>query len=95
MKYKSKYKSIEGIRYTGLNFSEVNEFVNGKLCWSSKEMNWSDNNPPEDLKVILRGVCPIHIKDGDYIVKLDSGEYMKFDEFDFETLFEEAKRGKH
>lgn len=91
MKYKSKYRVIEGIRYTGTNFKEVNDFVDGKLCWSSNEMNWSDNNPPSDLKVILKGICPMHIKDGDYIVKLSNGEYMKYDEFDFEMLFEEVQ----
>ena len=62
-----------------------------ELAWSSKEMDWSDDNPPKDLKVILRGVAPQHIKEGDYIVRLSSGEYMAFDEFDFEMLFEGAK----
>ena len=91
MEYKSRYDVVEGIRYTGLNFKEVNDFVGGRLAWSSKEMDWSDDNPPKDLKVILKSVAPQHIKEGDYIVRLSSGEYMAFDEFDFEMLFEGAE----
>lgn len=91
MEYRSRYDIVEGIRYTGLNFKEVNDFVGGRLAWSSEEMNWSDKNPPKDLKIILNGVAPQHIKEGDYIVRLSSGEYMKYDEFDFEMLFEEVK----
>ena len=90
MKYKSKYDVIEAVKYTGFNFKEVSDFVDGKLAWSSKEMNWSDNNPPEDLKVILNGIAPQHIKEGDYIIRLSSGKYMKYNEFDFEMLFEEV-----
>ena len=91
MKYKSKYDVVEGIQYTGFNFKEVSDFVDGKLAWSSKEMNWSDNNPPEDLKVILKGIMPQHIKEGDYIIKIGSSEYMKYNEHDFEALFEGAE----
>ena len=94
MKYRSKYDVVEGIRYTGLNFKKVNDFTGGKLAWSSKQMNWSDNNPPEDLKIILNSVAPQHIKIGDYIIRLNNDEYMKYDEFDFETLFEEVKDGE-
>lgn len=91
MEYRSIYDSVDAVRYTGYNFKEVNDFTDGKLVWNSKELEWSENNPPKDLQVILRGDAPQRLKAGDYVVRLSSNKYIKFDEFDFENLFEGAE----
>lgn len=91
MEYRSRYDVINGIRYTGLNFKEVSEFADGRLAWNSKEMDWADGFPPEDLDVVLRGEIPQHLKHGDYVVKLNNGSYMTLDELTFEALFEGIK----
>lgn len=91
MEYRSIYDSINAIKYTGKNFSEVNNFCGGRLSWDSEEEYWEDNNPPEDLIIHADFDFEETIISGDYIIRLSSDHYVVLNEYYFENFFEEAK----
>ena len=91
MKYKSKYYSVEAVVFTGKNFKEINDFTGNIVAWQSKEKDWNNDNPPEDLKVILLGDFPQHIKKGNYVIKLSNEHYITLDECSFEGLFDKIE----
>ena len=91
MKYKNIYNEVEAICYDGYNLKEVSEFCDNRLSWKSDEMDWSDNNPPEDLIVMFGDDFLVP---GNYIVKTGDNDYGLVEGYDFIKLFKEVKDGE-
>ena len=95
MKYKNKYEAVEAMAYNGYNFKELNDFCGGRLSWVSKEMEWSETDPPEDLIIQFNDeeINDVLIP-GAFVVKFNDEHFGIIDGYDFIRLFEEVKNGE-
>ena len=81
MKYRRRPIEVEAVRWTGDNFDEVAEFVNGEAIYQDAESNWVVATPHGAVLADL----------GDWIVKDVRGQFYPCVDEVFAETYEEAE----
>lgn len=92
MKYRKKPVIVEAIQWTGLNLSEIKEFVGDDLKYDINDTAWRVGAcaPHVDMTIhTLEGdhICTV----GDYIIKGVNGEFYPCKPDIFEKTYEKVK----
>ena len=94
-KYRRKPIEVKAIQWTGLNLSEIKEFVGDRLICDIVDTAWKvgKGRPAVFMKLkTLEG--DVKVYERDYIVKEANGEFCLYSPATFEKLYESADWGE-
>ena len=75
-KYRKKPVVIEAIQWTGLNLSEIKEFVGSALEYEIHDTAWEAGVGAPIIRMKIKTLEGVHIvSPGDYIIKGIKGEF--------------------